>query len=78
MDREKQSSIFEVNKVRILPLEEEIKQSYLNYAMSVIIGRALPDARDGMKPVQRRIISAMLELGARHNQSFKKSARIVG
>lgn len=78
VDREKQSSIFEVNKVRILPLEEEIKQSYLNYAMSVIIGRALPDARDGMKPVQRRIIYAMLELGVRHNQAFKKSARIVG
>ena len=54
-----------------LPLEEEIKQSYLNYAMSVIVGRALPDARDGLKPVQRRVLYAMLELGVRHNQAFK-------
>ncbi|MDR1886154.1 MAG: DNA gyrase subunit A, partial [Synergistaceae bacterium] len=61
-----------------LPIEEEIKQSYLDYAMSVIVGRAIPDARDGLKPVQRRILYAMLELGLRHNQSFKKSARVVG
>ena len=76
--KNKQASIFEVNKVITLPLEEEIKQSYLNYAMSVIVGRALPDARDGLKPVQRRVLYAMLELGVRHNQAFKKSARIVG
>ncbi|MDR3353967.1 MAG: DNA gyrase subunit A [Synergistaceae bacterium] len=65
---------------RVLPLqiEDEIKQSYLDYAMSVIVGRAIPDARDGLKPVQRRIMYAMLELGLRHNQSFKKSARVVG
>lgn len=74
----KQSSLFEVNKVIPLPLEDEIKQSYLNYAMSVIVGRALPDARDGLKPVQRRVLYAMLELGLRHTQPFKKSARIVG
>ncbi len=74
----KQSSLFAINKVITLPLEEEIKQSYLNYAMSVIVGRALPDARDGLKPVQRRILYAMMELGVRHNQPFKKSARIVG
>ena len=74
----KQSNLFEINKVIPLPLEEEIKQSYLNYAMSVIVGRALPDARDGLKPVQRRILYAMLELGVRHSQPFKKSARIVG
>ncbi len=74
----KQSNLFEINKVISLPLEEEIKQSYLNYAMSVIVGRALPDARDGLKPVQRRILYAMLELGVRHSQPFKKSARIVG
>ena len=74
----KQANLFEVNKVISLPLEEEIKQSYLNYAMSVIVGRALPDARDGLKPVQRRILFAMLEMGVRHNQAFKKSARIVG
>ncbi|MEG1823306.1 MAG: DNA gyrase subunit A [Cloacibacillus sp.] len=74
----KQSKLFEINKVISLPLEEEIKQSYLNYAMSVIVGRALPDARDGLKPVQRRILFAMMELGLRHSQAFKKSARIVG
>lgn len=61
-----------------LPLEEEIKHSYLDYAMSVIVGRALPDARDGLKPVQRRILYDMLELGLKHNQSYKKSARVVG
>lgn len=73
----RQGKLFE-GKVVLLPLEEEIKQSYLNYAMSVIIGRALPDARDGLKPVQRRVLYAMLDLGLRHNQAFKKSARIVG
>lgn len=73
----RQGKLFE-GKVITLPLEEEIKQSYLNYAMSVIVGRALPDARDGLKPVQRRVLFAMLELGLRHNQAFKKSARIVG
>ena len=74
----KQGNLFEINKIIPLPLESEIKQSYLNYAMSVIIGRALPDARDGLKPVQRRVLYAMLELGVRHTQPFKKSARIVG
>ena len=68
----------EFSKVVPLPLEEEIKHSYLDYAMSVIVGRALPDARDGLKPVQRRILFAMLELGLRHNQATKKSARVVG
>ncbi len=65
---------------RIVPrsIEEEMKISYLNYAMSVIVGRALPDARDGLKPVQRRILYAMHELGLQHNKPFKKSARIVG
>ncbi|EHM10635.1 DNA gyrase, A subunit [Thermanaerovibrio velox DSM 12556] len=65
-------------KVIPLSLEEEIKHSYIDYAMSVIVGRALPDARDGLKPVQRRILYAMRELGLRHNQPFKKSARVVG
>ncbi|ACZ18509.1 DNA gyrase, A subunit [Thermanaerovibrio acidaminovorans DSM 6589] len=65
-------------KVIPLPLEEEIKHSYIDYAMSVIVGRALPDARDGLKPVQRRILYAMRELGLRHSQPFKKSARVVG
>ena len=61
-----------------LPLVGEIKTSYLNYAMSVIVGRALPDARDGLKPVQRRVLYAMSELGLKHNTAYKKSARIVG
>ena len=77
-NKSKQGNVFEVNKVVTLPLEEEIKTSYLNYAMSVIVGRALPNAKDGLKPVQRRILYDMLELGIRHNQPTRKSARIVG
>jgi DNA gyrase subunit A len=65
-------------KVLPLPLVEEIKNSYLDYAMSVIVGRALPDVRDGLKPVQRRILFAMMELGLRSGASYKKSARVVG
>lgn len=65
---------------KIVPryIEEEVKDSYLNYAMSVIVGRALPDVRDGLKPVHRRILYAMKELGLEHNKAFKKAARIVG
>jgi DNA gyrase subunit A len=59
-------------------IEEEVKRSYLDYAMSVIIGRALPDVRDGLKPVHRRILFAMRELGNLHNKPYKKSARVVG
>ncbi len=59
-------------------LEEEMQQSYLDYAMSVIVGRALPDVRDGLKPVHRRVLHAMRELGNDYNKSFKKSARVVG
>ena len=59
-------------------LEDELVESYLNYSMSVIIGRAIPDVRDGLKPVQRRILYGMLELGLTHRSPFKKSARIVG
>ena len=64
----------------ILPvtLEEEMTQSYLDYAMSVIVGRALPDVRDGLKPVHRRVLYAMRELGNEYNRPYKKSARIVG
>jgi len=75
---ERNSGTLPFGKVIPLPLEEEIKHSYLDYAMSVIVGRALPDVRDGLKPVQRRVLYSMLELGLRHNQSFKKSARVVG
>jgi DNA gyrase subunit A len=64
----------------ILPvnLEDEMRQSYLDYAMSVIVGRALPDVRDGLKPVHRRVLFAMRELGNEYNKAYKKSARVVG
>ncbi|MFT5447380.1 MAG: DNA gyrase subunit A [Gammaproteobacteria bacterium] len=64
----------------ILPvtIEAEMKQSYLDYAMSVIVGRALPDVRDGLKPVHRRVLFAMSELGVDWNRAYKKSARVVG
>lgn len=67
-------------KEKILPIniEEEMKSSYLSYSMSVIVSRALPDVRDGLKPVHRRILYAMQELGMEHNKAYKKSARIVG
>jgi DNA gyrase subunit A len=61
-----------------ISIEEEIRRSYLDYAMSVIVGRALPDVRDGMKPVHRRVLFGMWEQGNRHNRPYKKSARIVG
>jgi DNA gyrase subunit A len=59
-------------------LEDEMRQSYLDYAMSVIVGRALPDVRDGLKPVHRRVLHAMRELGNEWNRPYKKSARVVG
>ena len=60
------------------PIEEEMRKSYLDYAMSVIVGRALPDIRDGLKPVHRRVLFAMQELGLTWNRAYKKSARVVG
>jgi DNA gyrase subunit A len=65
-------------KVIPVSIEDEVKTSYLNYAMSVIVSRALPDVRDGLKPVHRRILYTMSELGVRPNQPYKKAARIVG
>lgn len=65
-------------EVSSITIEEELKQSYLGYAMSVIVGRALPDVRDGLKPVHRRVLYAMSELGNDWNKPYKKSARIVG
>ncbi|UDG80918.1 DNA gyrase subunit A [Candidatus Hartigia pinicola] len=65
-------------KITQVNIEEELKSSYLDYAMSVIIGRALPDVRDGLKPVHRRVLFAMYILGNDWNKSYKKSARIVG
>ena len=67
-----------IGLVNPIDIEQEMKRSYLDYAMSVIVARALPDARDGLKPVQRRVLFAMDELGIRANSSYKKSARIVG
>ena len=65
-------------EVLSINIEEEMKQSYLDYAMSVIVGRALPDVRDGLKPVHRRVLYAMRELGNDYNKPYKKSARVVG
>ncbi len=61
-----------------VPIEEEMRKSYLDYAMSVIVGRALPDIRDGLKPVHRRVLFAMQDLGLAWNRAYKKSARVVG
>ncbi|MCG8389852.1 MAG: DNA gyrase subunit A, partial [Cytophagales bacterium] len=64
----------------IIPIniEDEMRGAYIDYSMSVIISRALPDVRDGLKPVHRRILYGMLELGVNYNKPYKKSARIVG
>ncbi|MCK8816607.1 DNA gyrase subunit A [Natroniella sulfidigena] len=66
------------DNVKVVDIEEEMQEAYIDYAMSVIVGRALPDVRDGLKPVHRRILYAMNELGMKPTQSHKKSARIVG
>jgi DNA gyrase subunit A len=66
------------NRLINIPIDEEMKTSYLNYSMSVIIGRALPDARDGLKPVHRRILFGMKEMGLFQNRPYRKSAKIVG
>jgi DNA gyrase subunit A len=70
--------LIEYDRIKPINIEEEMKTSYIDYAMSVIIGRALPDVRDGLKPVHRRIIYAMSELGLYPDKPFRKSARIVG
>jgi len=68
----------ELGLVRKIDIDQEMQQAYLDYAMSVIVARALPDARDGLKPVQRRILYSMYDMGMRLNSDYKKSARIVG
>lgn len=68
----------EVSKVKQIDINQEMRTSYIDYAMSVIVARALPDARDGFKPVHRRVLYAMTDMGIRANTSYKKSARIVG
>jgi DNA gyrase subunit A len=65
-------------RVEPIAIEDEMRSSYLDYSMSVIVGRALPDARDGLKPVHRRVLFAMRELSNTHNHAYKKSARVVG
>ena len=68
----------DTGEIRSVSINEEMRGSYLDYAMSVIVARALPDARDGLKPVHRRILYAMHEMGLRSNTPYKKSARVVG
>jgi DNA gyrase subunit A len=67
-----------IENVQNRNLEDEMRGAYLDYAMSVIVGRALPDVRDGLKPVHRRVLYTMMELGNRHDKPYKKSARVVG
>src|SRR3990167_6471878 len=79
MPADENLNVYALNeKVVQAPIEDEMKTSYINYAMSVIVGRALPDVRDGLKPVHRRILYAMSDLGLSHTKAYKKSARIVG
>ncbi|HNL07760.1 MAG TPA: DNA gyrase subunit A, partial [Chitinophagales bacterium] len=66
------------NRIVQVNIEEQMKTAYIDYSMSVIVSRALPDVRDGLKPVQRRVIYGMKELGLLHNRAHKKSARLVG
>ena len=73
-----QDSSNETNKIIQVNIEEQMKTAYIDYSMSVIVGRALPDVRDGLKPVHRRVLFAMHELGINFNKPHKKSARIVG
>ncbi len=68
----------DINRIIPVNIEEQMKTAYIDYSMSVIVGRALPDVRDGLKPVHRRVLFAMNELGIHYNRPFKKSARIVG
>src|SRR5262245_19944712 len=65
-------------RIEVVELEREMQSSYLDYAMSVIVGRALPSARDGLKPVHRRVLYSMHEMGLQPNRPYKKSARVVG
>src|SRR6056297_3276475 len=68
----------EGEKILRVNIEEEMKTAYIDYSMSVIVSRALPDVRDGLKPVHRRVLFGMRELGVSSSRSYKKSARIVG
>ena len=68
----------EGEKILRINIEDEMKTAYIDYSMSVIVSRALPDVRDGLKPVHRRVLYGMLDLGVLSNRAYKKSARIVG
>ncbi|HLC02404.1 MAG TPA: DNA gyrase subunit A, partial [Anaerolineales bacterium] len=68
----------EIGTVRQVDIDDQMRGAYLDYAMSVIVARALPDTRDGLKPVHRRILYAMFDMGMRSNTPYRKSARIVG
>ena len=70
--------MLEQDRIIKINIEEEMKSSYIDYSMSVIVARALPDVRDGFKPVHRRILYGMIELGNTSDKAYKKSARIVG
>jgi DNA gyrase subunit A len=76
--KEGSTNIMEIGIIQQVDINSEMRESYLDYAMSVIVARALPDVRDGLKPVHRRILYAMRDMGIRANSSYKKSARIVG
>lgn len=77
MSEKKKEEVLNLNVIE-RDISEEMKSSYIDYSMSVIVGRALPDVRDGLKPVHRRVLYTMYDMGLRHNKPFKKSARIVG
>lgn len=66
------------DRIKEINISKELKTAYLEYSMSVIVGRALPDARDGLKPVHRRILYSMYQMGLFHNKPYKKSASVVG
>src|SRR3954470_3535274 len=68
----------QIGKLQRTNITEEVKKAYLNYAMTVIVARALPDVRDGLKPVHRRILFALHEMGLTHSAKYSKSAKIVG
>ena len=78
MDNRIETLPFNLGLVKPISIDEEMRGSYLDYAMSVIVARALPDARDGLKPVQRRVLWAMHDMGLRAGTPYKKSARFVG
>ena len=77
-EKQQELALFENQKVLDVGIEKEVKKSFIEYSMSVIISRALPDVRDGMKPGQRRILYAMYEDGLTHSKPFRKSATTVG